>query len=299
MMRMMPFAAILQHDLRTLWESRLVRLWLAATALLTLFLLATNWGHFQTAPLVGSLLFPYLVFPWFLVVIVLGIMPVSGARAEALADGFLSRPVNRHEYLLATWLARVSLVLGVYLIVVVPAIVLVVMADRPAKADPVTLYGLVAAVGVVGLVLTFLVSLGFLLGTLLRKPLLAVVVLVFVWFPINLVLNVFALEEFSPISLNQAIPTLVRQPWRATEADSPNASSQAELEALSRQAANFMNVLSGAAQQPAGPPSDQSPAFFERNEFDDFSLVRVMLGYGVPTLLAVGLATLCFCVRDV
>ncbi len=299
MMRMMPFTAILQHDLRTLWESRLVRIWLAATALLTLLLVTSDWALFQTAPLVASILFPYLVFPWFLVVIVLGITPVSGARAEALADGFLSRPVNRHEYLLATWLARVLLVLGVYLVVAVPAIAVVVMAERPVPADPVTLYGLVAAVCVVGLVLTFLVSLGFLLGTLLRKPLLAVVVMVFVWFPISLVLDVFALEEFSPISLNRAIPTLVRQPWRATEADAPNAPSKEELEEFARQRDNFLRVLSGVSQQAAEPSHAHSDAFFERNEFDDFSLVRVVLGYGIPTLLAVGLATLCFCVRDV
>jgi len=109
--RMMPYLAILRHDLGTLWASRLVRLWLAATALLTFLMVAANWTQFQDAPLIASLLFPYLVFPWFLVVVVLGVSPVSGSRAEALADGILSRPVGRCEYLLATWLARVVVVL--------------------------------------------------------------------------------------------------------------------------------------------------------------------------------------------
>ncbi|MCP4452187.1 MAG: hypothetical protein GY809_12045 [Planctomycetes bacterium] len=40
----MPYAAILQHDLRTLWRSRLVRLWLAATFLLSLLLTAGALG---------------------------------------------------------------------------------------------------------------------------------------------------------------------------------------------------------------------------------------------------------------
>ena len=70
-----------------------------------------------------------------------------------------------------------------------------------------------ASLAVVGLVLMFLVSVGFLLGTLLRNAWLAVVVLVFIWFPVNLVLNTFSLEEFSPISLTQALPTLLREPW--------------------------------------------------------------------------------------
>ena len=41
---MMPFTAILWHDLSMLWRSWLVRLWLAATALLAAFQLLANWG---------------------------------------------------------------------------------------------------------------------------------------------------------------------------------------------------------------------------------------------------------------
>ena len=104
----MPFLAILRHELGTLCASWLVRLWLVATALLALILASSNWSNFQTAPLVASMLFPYLVFPWSLVVMVLSVNPVSGSRAEAVADGILSRPVTRYEYLLASWTARVT-----------------------------------------------------------------------------------------------------------------------------------------------------------------------------------------------
>jgi hypothetical protein len=62
------------------------------------------------------LLFPYLVFPWFLVVMVLGISPVTGSRLDSLSDGILSRPITRYEYLLAAWAARVTAVLAVYLV---------------------------------------------------------------------------------------------------------------------------------------------------------------------------------------
>ena len=291
---MMPFLAIVQRELRTLRESWLVRLWLIAAAVLTLVLALSNWGQFRTAPLIASLLFPYLVFPWFLVAIVLGVTPVSGARAEELADGILSRPVTRYEYLLGSWAARVVLVLGVYLIVTVPAILLVTLADRPTPEDTVTLYGTLAAVSVVGLVLTLQVSLGFLFGTILRNALFAVVVLVFLWFPINLVLNMFSLEAFSPISLNQAIPTLLRQPWREAESASQDINTDEEMEALARQAALFLSGLSG---NPA-PPRRPEPEFFNRDHFQDFSLPWVVLGYGIPTLAAIALATLCFCRRD-
>ena len=292
--RMMPYVAILRHDTRTLWGSRLVRLWLAATAVLTLMLVASNWSQFQDAPLIASILFPYLVFPWFFVVVVLGVSPVSGSRTETLADGILSRPVSRSEYLLATWSARVVLVLVVYLLVTAPAIVLVILAKRPVPEDTVTLYGIVTALGVVGLVLTFLVSLGFLVGTLLRRPLLAVVVLIFIWYPIGLILSVFSLEEFSPISLSRAISTQLRQSWRQVET-APNDSAEAEdTDAVARQVSHFFSVLSGVQPEPKAA----KPDFFEGGEFGDFSLLRVTLGYGLPTLATVILTTLCFYWRD-
>ena len=292
--RVMPYLAILRHDLRTLWSSRLVRLWLGATALLTLLLTGSNWANFQDGTLIASLLFPYLVFPWFLVVVVLGVTPVSGAQTETLADGILSRPVSRLEYLLATWSARVALVLGVYLVVTVPAIVLIMLAKRPVAADTVTIYGIATSLAVVGLVLTFLVSLGFLAGTVLRKPLLAVVVLIFFWYPIGLILSIFSLEEFSPISLNRAISTQLRQSWRQSDDEAEGKTKPEDAYAFTDQMSNFFNVLSGSPSEPKAA----KPDFFEGQKFDDFSLLRVTLGYGLPTLASVFLAALSFYWRD-
>lgn len=292
--KMMPYLAILEHDLRALWASRLVRLWLTATAVLTLFLAASNWSQFQDATLIASLLFPYLVFPWFFVVVVLGVSPVSGSQAEVLADGILSRPVSRTEYLLAAWSARVLLVLSVYLVVTIPTIALVVLAKRPVPDDTVTVFGIVSTLAVVGLVLTFLVSLGFLTGTLLRKPLLAAVVLVFIWYPIGLILNVFSLEELSPISLSRAMSTQLRQSLREADAGPQGSADAEQTDAFTRQVDHFLSVFSSPQPQPTAT----RPEFFEGGGFNDFSLLRVILGYGLPTLMAVALATLFFHLRD-
>ena len=143
---MMPSLAIFDREGRDLWSSWLVRLWLAAAALMAFLTLSANWPQMQTAPLVASLLFPFLVFPWFLMVIMLGITPVSGARLDALADGILSRPITRYEYLLACWLARVVVVLSIYLAVILPAAILLLFARRPAAEDSVTWYGLTVAI---------------------------------------------------------------------------------------------------------------------------------------------------------
>lgn len=284
-----PCLAICQHDLRSLWQSKLIRLWLAATVLLTLLIMMSNWAQTPDAPLIAMLLIPYLVFPWFFIVIILAVNPVSGARTETLADGILSRPVTRHAYLLATWTARLVAVLGVYLAGTVPAIAMLTLAERPVPEDHVTVYGIITSLFVVGLVLSLIVSLGFLAGTLLRRPLLAVVVLVFAWYPVNLVLSAFSLEEFSPISLSQAIPTQLHMRLYTADDDPNGAANQEGVEAVT----NFMSSFGKAFSAPK--PRD---VYFQEDKFEDFSLLRVSLGYAVPSLVAVALSVLCFYWRD-
>jgi len=312
--RLMPFLAILRHDVRTLAGTWFVRLWLLGTVMLTLVLVMSNWERFQTAPLIASLLVPYLVFPWFLVVMVLGISPVSGSRAEGLADGLLSRPVTRYEYLLATWSARVLVVLGVYLVLMAPTIWVVSRWERPVPDDSVTLYGICGALGVVGLVLTFQVSLAFFLGTLLRRSVVTIVVLLFLWYPVNGILNGFQVEEFSPLSLSQALPTLLRQPWSETDEEERSEDlTEGEMEEAARAMNQAIGVLFGGASGPAGEPGDaqqflsgfsgaeppKTPApFFDRAGYEDFSLARVALAYGGLSVLAVALSIVWFCRRD-
>jgi len=272
-----------------------VRTWLAAAAVLTLLLVASAWAQVRTAPTIASLLFPWLIFPWFVVVMVLGVSPISGSRAEALADGFLSRPIARHEYLLAIWAARVLVVLGNFLLVVAPAIALVALADRGAmSAERVTLYGIVAALGVVSLVLTLQVSLAFLMGILLRRPLPAFVVLLFLWYPVNVLLDTFKLEAFSPITLNRALPALLRPPAAQGDAKPVELAKDRESDEAARQLGATLGRWLGGPPEPAPP----KPGFFERDDFREFSLTKVLLGYGIPTLASLGLAVLCFCRRD-
>ncbi len=293
---LMPALAILRHELGSLWSGWLVRLWLIAAGLLALLTVASAWGQLQTAILTGSLLFPFLVFPWFLIVMLLGISPVTGSRLDALADGILSRPITRYEYLLASWAARVVTVLAVFFLVITPCVLLATFAKRPAvAADSVTWYGMLCAATLVSLVLTFLVSLGFLAGTLLRRPLVAAVVLFFVWYPANFVLDTLQLEEFSPITLNRALPTLLRTPWKTPDDQADRKLSPTDAAALQRQWDQVMTVFGGGQPE---PPRRDSGDFFQRGHYDDFSFWKVFLGYSIPTLAAVAVATWCFCRRD-
>ncbi len=290
--RIMPGWAIFRHDLGSLASSWLVRLWLLLSGLTTLFLLATQWRLCDDSTLISVLLFPYLVAPWFFVVFMLGVGPVAGARAESLSDGILSRPVTRYEYLLASWAARIVTVLGSFLVVVVPAILLVAFADRPTPADPVTTYGILAALLVVCLVLALEVSLAFFLGTALRRQMVAVALLAIGWFISATVLATFKLEELSPISLNQAMPAMLTQNWDETAAQTDD---------FVDYLGNMGGWLSGSSDNYFAGNSSQPKKdgkFFRPEDYADVTLWKVALGYGIPTLLSIGLATAVFCRRD-
>ncbi|TWU15986.1 ABC transporter permease [Allorhodopirellula heiligendammensis] len=288
----MPLRAIFTYKLQGLWKSWLIRSWLIATVLVTFLIVTTNWAVTPTAPMIAMLLFPYLVFPWFLVALLLGLNPVTGSRLEALSDGILSRPVTRLEYLLASWSARVTAALAVLFVGIVPAILIVSLADRPASTDdPVTSYGVVASLAVVAMVITFLVSIGYFAGTAFRSSMFAAAALIFIWMPVNLILHTFSLEEFSPISLNQSLPTLLRTPWHDHDANAEvKLTGGEDMQA----AADFLSVLIGS--RPAVTKRD--PAFYKRGDYKDFSLGRVIMGYGLPTLTALACTTILFYRRD-
>jgi hypothetical protein len=143
-------------------------------------------------------------------------------------------------------------------------------------------------------VLTFIVTLAFCAGTLLRNALLAAAVLIFAWFPVNAVLHTFSLEEFSPFSLSQALRVELRRPWNADDPAAQPGTSPEDLAQRMRDVNKFLSVLSGTAT----PAEEPKGSFFEQGSYDDFSVLRVLLGYGLPTLAAFGLAIVSFCWRD-
>lgn len=290
--RPIPVLALTWLELRTLFRSWLVRVWLAAAVLLSFVTVLSGWRMLQLPVMIASLAFPFLVFPWFVVIVILGTNAVIASRMDSVADGILSRPITRLEFLIAAWLARVITVFAVFAIAVVPAALVAGLADRPVASDPVATYGVVMACLVVGLVLMGVLSLGFFVGVILRNAWLALLVVLFVWYPINLLFTTFRLEELSPVSLNQALPTLMRKTWET--ADTETEVRPADLIILQQQADQFLQSLTGRPRRPA-----REPAFFEHDmEYQDIRPWRVVLSYAVPIVVFLGLSYICFYFRD-
>jgi len=251
------------------------------------------WRILPDAILISSLVFPFLVFPWFVVIITLGAAAVGGARLETVADGILSRPITRLEFVFSSWLARAITVLAVFLLAVLPTTLIGVYADRPAPQDQVTLDGVLIAFLVVVVVLWSILSLGFLLGVLFRSGWIAVLLALFVWYPINGLLATFQLEEVSPISLNQGIPVILRQHWFLEE---PKTETQKlpDFLALQKQFEEFMRSFTGTPE----PPRRHRGFFEDLESYQDISPVRVFLSYGLTLVALVFGGYLLFYWRD-
>ena len=293
----MPIAAVFQFELQSLLKSWLVRLWLIAAALTALLTVMVGWSVLPDAILISLLLAAFLVFPWFLVIIVLGVNASTAGRLDVAADGILSRPITRWQFLTGIWAARLLIVWAVSLAVLVPAVIAIVAGDRPqvVETQPITFFGLVASLAVVLVVLAFLVTVGVLLGTLFKNAWVAMIVLLFVWYPINAILVTFRLAEFSPISLDQAMPSILRKNW--SEADESKAQAAGPLQAeVQRQAEEFIRTLTGTARPER---THKGPEFYQHDDkYKELSLAKVILSYGGFTILLWGLTVLIFYFRD-
>ncbi len=296
--QLMPIAAVFQYEMQSLLKSWLVRLWLVAALLMALIIVMAGWAVLTDAILISVTLATFLVFPWFLVIIVLGVSASTAGRLDSAADGILSRPIKRWEFLTGIWAARVLTVWAVSAAVLVPAVIVIVAGDRPkvAETQPVTLFGMLAALAIILVVLAFLVSVGVLLGTLFKNAWLAMVVLLFVWYPINAILTTFHLAEFSPVSLDQAMPTILQKTWPSRDQESEQESAGPIQAELQRQAEEFIRNLTGTSHR---EPQSREPEFFRNaDRYADVSVVKVIASYGGLTLLLWGATMLVFYFRD-
>lgn len=267
-----------------------MRLWAAAAVLLNLLTLFSWWRILPNALMVASLLFPFLVFPWFIVIITIGATALGAARIETLADGLLSRPITRLEFILGSWLARAITVVVVFLAAFVPTVLIGVYADRSVPEDATTVDGVIVASLLVVLVLLALLSLGFFLGAVFRNGWVALVIAFFVWYPINVLLATYRIEEFSPISVSQATPVVLQKKWFFPE----ERKEEFDLAHLQRQFAELMRGLFTPPQ-----PERRPRGFFgEAEKYENIDPLRVGLSYAVVTLLLTSAAYVIFFWQD-
>ena len=192
-------------DLMGLFRSRITYGWLLAALFIQVIRTLGSRGT-PVSDVVPSGLGDF-VYVWALVIIGLSASSVSSESGE-LADSILSKSVTRLDYILAKFASRVIYTLGTFSLVSV----LVGLGLRLETGDYDPL-GLTTAVLLVALALIMLTTLGVGLSVVMSNSVVAIVVLLVLWYAMTVIFPVVGLGLLSPGSLQGVLPDLARGVW--------------------------------------------------------------------------------------
>jgi ABC-2 type transport system permease protein len=202
----MPYQAILEADLIGRIRSWVVRIWLVLMAFQAFFTVAgalTEEEAIASEAIAGLLgTFPLV---WSVFVIIISSSAVS-SEAGVVADSVLSKAVTRYEYILAKFSSRLFTVIGLYLIVVLPAVFIISNNTDDALSNA----GLTWGVTLIGLFLVLLTSLAVTFSTLFNRTMVAVVIVWFLWYGAGIILALVGAEYLSPVTIIETLPAMLQ-----------------------------------------------------------------------------------------
>lgn len=205
----MGWSALLKADLLALSKSWVLRGWLIALVLAEMVTVGGAIMAARGAPIAGSQVLAghlnLFLLVWSTVIIVLSAGSVS-LESDIVCDSILSRACTRAQYLYSRLATRALVVGGVYLI---SSAVAAYAAWRYAGAD-MTLATMSTGIGIVGLAMLLLLSLGILLSVAFNNTLYAVIGLLLLWYVAGSVFSFVGAEYLSPMSLTRNLPSMLR-----------------------------------------------------------------------------------------
>lgn len=205
----MGWSALLQADLIALSRSWVVRLWLVGLVLSFFVLPVGVLAASRLMPIPASnVLTAYLAVwlnVWSTVLIVLSAGSVS-LEADIIADGILSRACTRTQYILAKLAARALVIGGIYFICAGAA----GYACWRYAANDVTWGTMLTGIGIVGLALLMLVTLGVTLSVIFNNTIVSVIGLLLLWYVAGTIFAFVGAEYMSPASLTQNLPQILK-----------------------------------------------------------------------------------------
>jgi ABC-2 type transport system permease protein len=136
------------------------------------------------------------------------IINTSGAvssEAGVVADSILSKAVTRYDYILAKMAARLLTVIGLYLVITIPAAYLVSRYGQGSLDRAGTAWGIT----LIGMTLVLLTTLSVALSTLFNRTLVALIVAWFLWYSAGGIAALFQVNELSPLHIVNSLPDLL------------------------------------------------------------------------------------------
>lgn len=208
---LMAWTALFKTELLALTRSWVLRGWLIALAVTEFFTLTIGLMGNRVAPVPASgtlaSILNLFLFAWSIVIIVLGAGSVS-LESDVISDSILSRPCTRTQFISAKFASRTLVVLGVYL---VSALVAGVTAWRYGAND-MTAYTIATGVGVVGLAVLLLLSLGITFSVIFNNTVTAVASLMLVWYVASPIFGFLGADYLSPFSIARNLPRMLKDP---------------------------------------------------------------------------------------
>ena len=179
--KFLPYWAVLQTDLRQTMRSWVYRLWVLMTVVAATGFLLYRVGIHKEAGLLHSAagqcgeLFRILVVGGLALVVVLAVSAIGGERGT-VADSVLSRGISRHQYFLAKWHARLTVVVATFSVLAVAILFASYFLFKSDAESDLSLGGGVVAVLAVSAILCAIVSWGVTVGALANGTVIGITV---------------------------------------------------------------------------------------------------------------------------
>jgi hypothetical protein len=210
------YIAILRYDAGYLGRARLTRVWLALVAAPALFLVLVAGTQDELASETLAAYLGWVLLPLSIAVTAVLAGAAINGEAQVAADTMLSRAVTREAYLAAKMTARLGSIVLVYLLVTIPAAVLMV---RYGVADT-TVGGVILGLVAAGALLTLVATVSLTLSVFVDRVPLAVLGVVAALAGFVLASEVVGLRWLSPLELGRMLAAIFRgdvSAWRASQ----------------------------------------------------------------------------------
>jgi hypothetical protein len=206
----LPYWAVFQTDLRQVMSNWIFRSWVIAMMLAAFGYLSYKMGIHEEARIIQNAagvmndLLRLLVLGSVALVGALTVGAISSERGT-LADSILSRGINRYQYFLAKWHARLAGVVGT--VFVLGAAMLLVSYFR--LADNLSLGGSLTALAVVAAILGVVVSIGIALSAVCNSTLLGMTLLWLFLYGAGFLLELLPTAYPTPHRMLQLLPRIL------------------------------------------------------------------------------------------
>jgi ABC-2 type transport system permease protein len=209
--RWLPYWAVFQSDVRQTLRSWVYLSWVLLTVLATIGYLLYNFGIYhvvgivQLASLHISLLLHYIVLGSGVIICVLTAGSITSERGT-MADSVLSRGISRHQYFLGKWHARLTTVLGTFLVLGA----LILISSWFLLHEDLSWHGCLVALATVMALLGAVISCGVTVSAIANSTVLGIAVLWSILCAAGFLLRFLPLRHPSPDRVLQRLPYILQ-----------------------------------------------------------------------------------------